>query len=166
MANVDIPVWLFVVITAGAPALGVLVTLVATRRSRRAARKVHRQMRETLTSTQAELDDAVATARRELTRANELRLERDTHAAELERLRGSLEDLRLQLDRERDRVNTLTGELATFRSRFTDIVGLESEMAILRVIAARVPALEERIAELESDSTATDLRHGARNVAE
>lgn len=158
--------WLFVAIVAGAALAGILVTLLATRRSRSAARKVHRQMRETIASTQAELDDAVAVSRRELTTSNELRLERDTAAAEVIRLRARLDELSTQIDRERDRGSQAIRELEEIRRQFSDIAGLEAEIAILRVIAARVPELEGRLAELEAPpADDIDLRpHGADNT--
>ena len=39
------------------------------------------------------------------------------------------------------RASATERQLAEFRARFTDVVGLESEVATLRVIAARVPAI-------------------------
>lgn len=46
------------------------------------------------------------------------------------------------------------------RSRFADIAGLEAEIASLRVIAARVPDLQRRIAEYETAGEVVDLREG------
>lgn len=149
MTGVDITVWQIALIAAGSALVGGLIAALFGVRNRRAARRVHRDMRQSITTAQAELDDAVAALQREQTRANEFRLDRDTASAEAMRLRAQLEELTRQLDRERDRAAVAGRQLADFQARFTDIVGLEAEIATLRVIAERVPTLERRLAELE-----------------
>ena len=49
--------------------------------------------------------------------------------------------------------------MADFRERFTDAVGLESEVATLREIAARVPGLEEELSTLRA-AAEQGLDHG------
>ena len=47
---------------------------------------------------------------------------------------------------------------AELQATFSDIVGLENEIASLRVIAARVPELQRQLDEATADGQVIDLR--------
>ncbi|MGI9622580.1 MAG: hypothetical protein ACR2PK_07065 [Acidimicrobiales bacterium] len=152
----ELPVAVFVVIAVGAVALGLLTGWVASRwyqRNHVAPKDETAASRETdEPGTPVGPDDGGNSAR-------ELRSELDEAEARLDRLEVQLRARDEELVRVGDEAAIAKRELADFKARFSDIVGLEAENSTLRLIAARVPDLERRVAELERDSPRViDLR--------
>ena len=78
--------------------------------------------------------------------------------AQIEALRADLHDAEQRHVRDEDRIVVAERKADEFQAKFSDIVGLENEIASLRVVAARVPELQRRIDELSGDDHVIDLR--------
>lgn len=155
---VDLPVWVFVLIVVGATLGGGFLgaALMSLRdRDRTAA---HRDNLDNLRRLEVELHDAHTASRHELDRTSELRTELDRSKTETDRLGELVEMTNQRIEVLSAEGRSAAGKLADFQTRFSDIVGLEAEIAALRVIAARVPGLDRRIAELDPSPEVVDLR--------
>ena len=145
----------------GAGILGFIAAQAVERLKRRHRTDEDGKANERLASIELELDDAIHRSRRELQRSNRLRTERDEARAELDAVRADLYDAHQQQQLDQDRIAVAERRAEEFEARFSDIVGLENELASLRVVASRVPELERRIDELShgaTDSEVIDLR--------
>ncbi len=144
----------------GAGIIGFLVAQAVERLKRRHRTDEDSKASERLATIELELDDAIHRSRRELQRSNRLRTERDEARTELEAVRADLYDAHQQQQLDQDRIAVAERRADEFEARFSDIVGLENEIASLRVVASRVPELERRVAELAdaADGDIIDLR--------
>ena len=156
----QLSVAVFVLIVVGAALLGLVVGLVLAewRHRRRAAAN---DPTERIAAAEAERDEAIQAAKAD----EEARVAGEAELAEVRRradtVEAELADLRTGTAELEHRVATAEQVAEDHRMRFRDIVGLESENATLRAIAARVPELEARLraqepATAETEPVATD----------
>lgn len=154
----DMPVVVWVLSLIGAAIAGFVACRASHRRTSRDAGDEQSRTAERLHAVELELDDAIHRSRRELQRSNRLAVERDEARAEVDALRADLHAAEQRRLRDEDRIVVAERKADEFQKRFSDIVGLENEIASLRVIAARVPGLERRLAEQCADDEIIDLR--------
>jgi chromosome segregation ATPase len=155
----ELAVAVFVLIVVGATLAGVVAggLVVRWRAGRRNQQAARTEERAAVLKT--ELDATRRAKRREKNKSDRLQSELADAATEIERLETALAEAARQVDGQADDVAVASRKLQEFQTRFSDIVGLEADIATLRVIAARVPELERRLAEYESnDSEVIDLR--------
>lgn len=157
----ELSVALFVLCLVGAAIVGFVASHLVHRLKSRHQRLAESRTADRLGTIELELDDAIHRSRRELQRSNRLRVERDEARAEIEALRADLHDAEQRQILDEDRIAVAERKAAEFTAKFSDIVGLENEIASLRVIAARVPELQQRIDEL-TDGQVIDLREPRR----
>ena len=158
----DLPVALFVLFLCGAAIIGLGAGVAIGRWRGARIGRTGGDGAQRQAVLKAELDDAVRTSRREVQGRNRLRAELDDVSAELADNTKSLITTRAELEQVTDRATVATREAGELRARLTDIVGLEAENATLRVIVARVPSLEQRLAECEpTGPEVIDLREGS-----
>lgn len=150
VVHVELPVSVFVLIVGAATLAGGLVgaTLIIWRDRR--PMELYRQTLESLRS--AEVKNKAATD-------------------QIDSLRSDLSHVTEQLDAANHReairgtqANVAVQQLSSYKTRFDDIIGLETEIASLRVVAGRVPGLERRIAELEPNII--DLRERRHELSD
>ena len=162
----EMSVALFVFLLIGAALVGFLLGGSVARWRNAHQSRVAGTGAERNAALQAELDDAVRTSRRELQARNRLRRDLDDAKAELTRLRAELAATAEELELASTKATIADREAADLKARFSDIVGLEAENTTLRVLAARIPELERRLAELEPEGPQViDLREGSTPVA-
>lgn len=154
----EISVALWVLSLVGAAIVGFAVSDLVHRLRARHRRAEESRTADRLNTVELELDDAIHRSRRELQRANRLAVERDEARTEIEALRADLHDAEQRHVRDEDRIVVAERKADEFQAKFSDIVGLENEIASLRVVAARVPELQRRIDELSGDDHVIDLR--------
>ncbi len=155
----ELAVVVFVLIVVGATLAGVVVggLVVRWRAGRRSQQAARAEERAAVLKT--ELDATRRAKRREKNKCDRLQSELADAASEIERLETGLAEAARQVDGQADDVAVASRKLQEFQTRFSDIVGLEADIATLRVIAARVPELERRLAECEAnESEVIDLR--------
>ena len=154
----EMSVALWVLSLIGAAIVGFVVSHVVHRLRARRQRAEESRTADRLHTVELELDDAIHRSRRELQRSNRLTVERDEARAEIEALQADLHDAEQRGIRDADRIVVAERKAAEFQAKFSDIVGLENEIASLRVIAARVPELQRRLDEATADGQVIDLR--------
>ncbi len=150
---------LFVLIVAGAALAGTVLggLVVRWRMGRRRIQTARAEERVAVLKT--ELDATRRAKRREKNKGDRLQTELTDTTAEVERLEAELEVAAREMDGQADEAAVASHELREFKAKFSDIVGLEADIATLRVMAAQVPELERRLAECEGDgSEVIDLR--------
>ncbi|MEM7288388.1 MAG: hypothetical protein AAF480_18735 [Actinomycetota bacterium] len=159
----ELSVAVLVLCLVGAAIVGFGVAHVLHRLRSRRRRLDEARTEDRLGAIELELDDAIHRSRRELQRSNRLRVERDDAREEIEELRADLHEAEQRQVRDEDRIAVAERHADEFRARFSDIVGLENEIASLRVIAARVPELQRRLDDLTGDDRVIDLRDPQRS---
>ena len=154
----ELSVALWVLSLVGAAIVGFFVSHLVHRLRARKTHAAETRTAERLGTVELELDDAIHRSRRELQRSNRLRVERDDARSEIEALRADLYDAEQRHVRDEDRIAVAERKADEFHAKFSDIVGLENEIASLRVVAAKVPELQRRLDELLGDGQVIDLR--------
>ncbi len=158
----DLPVAVFVAIVAASVVVGILLATLVDRWRRYRKDQRDAAAVEEAAVLRAELDEAVRSSRRELEKSNTMRAERDRALAQVEQLTAELEAACRRISEQADEVALTRREADDLRTRFSDIVGLEAEIAAYRALAARVPELERRLAAAEgTPRDVIDLRAGA-----
>ena len=155
----ELAVEVFVLVVVGATVAGAIIggLMVRWRKGRRNRQTARAEERAAVLK--AELDATRRAKRREKNKRDRLDSELASATSEIERLRAKLETAAQEMDDQADDVAVASRELRDFQARFSDIVGLEADIATFRVIAARVPELERRLAELEAQEVdIIDLR--------
>lgn len=154
----EMSVALWVLSLVGAAIAGFILSHLVHRLRARHRHAEDSRLASRLSTLELELDDAIHRSRRELQRANRLSVERDEARSEIDALRADLHDAEQRHIRDGDRIVVAERKADEFQAKFSDIVGLENEIASLRVVAAKVPELQRRVDELTSDGHVIDLR--------
>lgn len=154
-----IEVWLFVVLLAVALLVGAAIALLGARRRVQQHAADQQRALDKLTRAEAEAHEARVQISRGKVVADELEATLATLQADLVGVEAERDAARVDLERLHVGASATDRQLSDFRERFTDVVGLESEVATLRVIAARVPALEAELSALRAaEEAAADPR--------
>ncbi len=144
--SVELPVSVFVLIVVSATVAGVLM----------GAMLISRRDRGPLASYREALDQLRA-AQAEAALAEDLRVEVSNLN---EQFAGAMQRESVQATRAAIAIRALSD----YRSHIDDVIGLETEVASLRVVASRVPRLERLLAEL--DPGVVDLRERTAQLAD
>lgn len=165
MKLVEIEIWLFAVAVSGAALAGAgLMWWSNLRRAKRHAGALN-QLTTRLTRAEGDAHEANVVSRRSAQRVEDLQAEVQSITDRNSELTEALQEAKAQLQRHHANANVNAAQLANFEKQFKDIVGMESEIATLRVIASRVPDLERRLAQ-QADDAVIDLREQRSEVTE
>ncbi len=166
MSCVEIEVWLFAVALCGAAVAGAGLAWLWNRRREAQHAAELSQLKTRATRAESDAHDASVASRRSAQQVEDLTAKLDNLLSDHDQLKAELDHANTQLQRHNAHANVTAAQLLEFEKRFSDVVGLESEIATLRVIASRVPELERRLTEATGDETVIDLRSDRAQVTE
>ena len=166
MNPVEIEIWLFAVALSGAAVAGAGLSWWWNLRRAKQRSVALNHLTTKLTRAESDAHEANVAGRRYVQQIKELQDEIRSVTERNAELTQSLQEAKTQLQRHHANANVNAAQLANFEKQFKDIVGMESEIATLRVIASRVPDLERRLAQSADPEAVIDLREQRSEVTE